>query len=132
MKELAKEKDRIGIGNRGEDQAREGSVPVAVGSFPIGHLGKAMAVGESDGFVKVLRHRETDALLGVHMMGHNVTEVIAAAGALLGRKVTVADVAETVFAHPTVAEAFKEAAEDALGRAVHLPPRKVLRVPAGG
>jgi len=111
-------------------QAKQAGLPVAVGSFPLSYLGKALAVGESEGFVKVLRHRGTGELLGVHMMGHNVTECIAAAAALLRRKVSVRDVAETVFAHPTIGEAFKEAAEDALGAALHLPPRKVLRVKA--
>ena len=110
--------------------AREKGIPVAVGTFPMAHLGKAMAAGDTDGFVKVLRHRKTGALVGVHMLGHNVTECIAAAGALLHQKAGVHDVAETVFAHPTISEAFKEAAEDALGAALHLPPRKVLRVKA--
>lgn len=112
-------------------EAREKGIPVAVGMFPLSALGKAMAVNDTDGFVKVLRHRETGALVGVHMLGHNVTECIAAAGALLHQKVSVHDVAETVFAHPTISEALKESAEDALGMAVHLPPRKVLRATAG-
>ena len=112
-------------------RAKAEGIPVAVGLFPMGHLGKAMAVGETEGFVKVLRHRESGALLGVHMLGHNVTECIAAAGAMLGQKVAVGDVAETVIAHPTMSEALKEAAGDALGMALHLPPRKVLRVTAG-
>jgi dihydrolipoamide dehydrogenase len=64
------------------------------------------------------------------MIGHNVTECIAAAGAMLHQKATVADVADTVFAHPTISEAIKEAAEDALAIGLHLPPKKVLRVPA--
>ena len=112
------------------EQARKRGMPVAVGTFPIGHLGKALAVGDREGFVKVLRHRETGGLLGVHMMGHNVTECIAAAAAMIGRKATVRDVAETVVAHPTIGEAFKEASEDALGMALHLPPRKVIRLKA--
>jgi dihydrolipoamide dehydrogenase len=115
-----------------QERARAKGIPVAVGSFPIGHLGKAMAVGATEGFVKVLKHRETGQLLGAHMLGHNVTEIIASAAALLGQKVSVGDLAETVFAHPTIGEALKEAAEDALGQALHLPPRKVLRVAAGG
>ena len=89
-----------------------------------------MAANDTVGFVKVVRHRETDALLGVHMVGHNVTECIASAGALLHQKVKVHDVAETVFAHPTISEAFKEAAEDALSMGLHLPPKKVLRIAA--
>lgn len=114
-----------------EEQANEKGLPIAVGMFPIGHLGKAMAVGDTDGFAKVIRHRETGELLAVHMMGHNVTEVIAAAAAMMGRKVSVRDLAETVFAHPTISEAVKESAVDALGMALHLPPRKVVKVVAG-
>jgi dihydrolipoamide dehydrogenase len=90
-----------------------------------------MAVGENEGFVKVIRHRETGEMLGVHMLGHNVTEVIASAGAMLHQKVSVRDAAETVFAHPTISEAVKEAAEDALGMGLHLPPRKVIRLAVG-
>jgi len=111
-------------------QAKAKSMPVAVGAFAMGHLGKAMAVGEAEGFVKVIRHRETGQLLGVHMMGHNVTEVIAAAGAVLHQKIKVAELAEIIFAHPTISESIKEAAEDALGMALHAPPRKVIRVAA--
>jgi len=112
------------------EEARAQGLPVFTGSYLIGHLGKAMAVGDTEGFIKVLRHRETGQLLGVHILGHNATECIAAAGALLHQKVTVEAVAETVFAHPTISEAIKEAAEDALHQALHLPPRKMQRVMA--
>ena len=65
------------------------------------------------------------------MIGHNVTESIASATAMMQMKASVQDVADTVLAHPTISESFKEAAEDALGAGLHLPPRKVLRL-AGG
>ncbi len=113
------------------EEARAQGMPVSVGTFPLSHLGKALAVHANEGLVKVVRHRETGQLLGVHMIGHNVTECIAAAGALLHQKASVQDVAETVFAHPTISESIKEAAEDALGLGLHLPPRKILRVAAG-
>lgn len=113
------------------EEAKGKGLPVSVGSFPFSHLGKALAVNASDGFVKVVRHRETDQILGIHMLGHNVTECIAAAGVLLSQKATARDVAETVFAHPTISESIKEAAEDALAMGLHLPPRKFLRVTAG-
>ena len=113
-----------------QDQAREQNIPVAIGSFPIGYLGKSMAVGQTEGFAKVIRHRQSGALLGVHLMGHNVTEVIHAAAALLHQKVSVADMVEVVMAHPTISEVLHEAAEDALGMALHLPPRKVMRIKA--
>ena len=109
-----------------ESAAREKGLPISVGKFPIGHLGKAMAVGETEGFAKVIRHRETDELLGVHLMGHNVTEIVAVAGAMLHTRASTHDLAETVFAHPTISESVKEAAEDALSAALHLPPRKVI------
>jgi dihydrolipoamide dehydrogenase len=112
------------------EEAKGKGLPVSVGTFPLSHLGKALAVNDHEGFVKVVRHRETGRLLGVHMIGHNVTECIAAAGAMLHQQVSVQDVAETVFAHPTISEAIKEAAEDALAMGLHLPPRKVLRVAA--
>jgi dihydrolipoamide dehydrogenase len=111
-------------------EARAKGLPVSVGKFPLSFLGKALAANNADGFAKVLRHRETGQLLGVHMIGHNVTECIAAAGALLHQKVKVEDVAETVFAHPTISESLKEAAEDALSVALHLAPRKMLRAAA--
>jgi dihydrolipoamide dehydrogenase len=120
----------IGTVGMTADEARAQGLPVFVGTFPIGFLGKAMAINDPDGFVTVVRHRETGQLLGVHMLGHNATECIAAAGALLHQKVTVEAVAETVFAHPTISEAFKESAEDALHMALHLPPRKMQRVAA--
>ncbi len=112
------------------EEAKAKGIPVSVGNFALSHLGKALAVNDNEGFAKVVRHRETGQLLGVHMIGHNVTECIAAAGALLHQKVSVRDVAETVFAHPTISESIKEAAEDALGMGLHLPPRKTLRVMA--
>lgn len=114
------------VGLSAEEASAKG-LPVATGKFPLNFLGKAMAANEAEGLVKVVRHRETGELLGAHMIGHNVTECIAAAGALLHQKVKVADVAEVVFAHPTISESLKEAAEDALLMGLHVAPRRVLR-----
>jgi dihydrolipoamide dehydrogenase len=112
------------------DEAKTKGIPVSVGNFTLSHLGKALAAGDTDGFVKVIRNRETDELLGVHMIGHNVTECIAAAGTMLHQKVRTIDLAETVFAHPTISESIKEAAEDALAMGLHAPPRKFTKVMA--
>jgi dihydrolipoamide dehydrogenase len=109
-------------------QAREANLPISVGRFPIGYLGKAMAVGQTEGFVKVIRHRQSGELLGVHMLGHNATECIASAGCMLHTRASTTDLAEAIFAHPTISEAIKESAEDALGMALHLPPRKIHRI----
>ncbi len=114
-----------------ERQARAEGIPISIGTFPIGYLGKAMAVNDTEGFAKVIRNRETGVLLGVYIVGHNATECIAAATAFLGKAASVQEVADGVVAHPTIGESFKEAAEDALGAAIHLPPRKVLRALGG-
>jgi dihydrolipoamide dehydrogenase len=114
-----------------EQEAREKNLPISIGRFPLSVLGKAMATNHTEGFVKVVRHRETDELLGVHMLGHNATECIAAAGALMHTKTSVHDFAEVVFAHPTISESLRESAEDALGAGLHLAPRKLIRVTIG-
>jgi dihydrolipoamide dehydrogenase len=121
----------IGAVGLTEQQCVQQQLPIAIGRFPLAHLGKAMAANHTDGFVKMIRHRETGQLLGAHMLAHNATECIAAVGTLLHQKVTMHDVAETVFAHPTISEAIKESAEDALGMGLHLPPRKIIRVTVG-
>jgi dihydrolipoamide dehydrogenase len=113
-----------------EQEARDAGTPIAIGRFPIGHLGKAMASRHQEGFVKIIRHRETNALLGAHMIGHNATECIASVTALIQQKATMRDAVETVWAHPTISESIKEAADDSLGVGLHLPPRKVIRVAA--
>lgn len=111
-------------------QAAQQGIPVRIGEFPIGYLGKAMAVGEEFGFVQVIRHYESGALLGVHMIGHNATEIIESATAMLSMKASGKQLAEMIFAHPTLSEAVKEAAEDSFQQALHLPPRKITRVAA--
>jgi dihydrolipoamide dehydrogenase len=113
------------------EEAKSKGMSVSVGQFPLRFLGKAQAAGDIEGFAKIVRNRDDGSLVGVHMIGHNVTECIAAAGALLHQKASVQDVAEVVFAHPTISESIKEAAEDALFAGLHLPPRKMLRVTAG-
>ena len=108
-----------------EDQASERGIPVTVGSFPFAASGKAQAFGDATGFVKTIRHRETDRILGVHAIGHGATEFIAAAGVLVHSEATAADVAEMIFAHPTMSEAVGESVEASLFACLHLPPTKV-------
>jgi len=118
----------IGSVGLAEQEARDKNLPISIGRFALANLGKAMATNHTEGFAKTIRHRETDEILGVHMIGHNATECIAAAGALLHTKATVHDFAEVVFAHPTIGESLKESAEDALGMGLHQPPRRLIRV----
>ncbi|MGD9110463.1 MAG: dihydrolipoyl dehydrogenase [Phycisphaerales bacterium] len=111
-------------------QAQQQDIPVHIGQFPIGYLGKAMAVGEDFGFVRVIRHYEDGTLLGVHMIGHNATEIIESATAMISLKADAKELGEMIFAHPTLSEAVKEAAEDSFQSALHLPPKKVTQIVA--
>ncbi len=108
-----------------EAQAQAQSVPVVVGRYPLRHLGKAMAIEESDGFVKVLRHESSGELLGVHMIGHNATDCITTAVAMIRQRVSARDLAALVAPHPSMSEALKDAAGDAFGAALHAPPRQL-------
>ena len=102
-----------------EQQAQERGVAYKVGRFPFTASGKATAAGDRDGFVKLL-FGEDDTLLGAHMVGQNVTEMIAepTLARMLGS--TAHRIARTIHAHPTMNEGVMEAAEAALGEAIHL------------
>lgn len=102
-----------------EAEAKQQGYDTMVGKARFGFLGKSMAIGESDGFVKVVAERKYGELLGVHMIGAHVTDLIAAAVAAIKLEATVDIMADTMHAHPTLAEAMLEAYEDALGHAIH-------------
>jgi dihydrolipoamide dehydrogenase len=103
-----------------EEKAKERGVPVKVGRFPFKPLGKTMAAGEYPGFVKVLYHAETGALVGAHMIGPAVTDLVGEMTLAKNTEVNAESLAYTMHAHPTFAEALKEATEDALGHAIHM------------
>ncbi|HEV7732575.1 MAG TPA: dihydrolipoyl dehydrogenase [Candidatus Binatia bacterium] len=102
-----------------EAQARERG-EVHVGRFPFRALGKAMATGHTEGFVKVVSGARHGEILGVHMIGHGVTDLIAEAGLARTLEATTEEIADTVHAHPTLAEALREAALAAAGRALNI------------
>jgi dihydrolipoamide dehydrogenase len=93
---------------------------VKVGKFPFMASGRARAMGETDGFVKVISDAETDTLLGVHCIGPNASELIAEAVLALEFGASAEDIARTVHAHPTLGEAVHEAALGTDGRMIHL------------
>jgi dihydrolipoamide dehydrogenase len=103
-----------------EAQAKARGIDVKVGTFPLRALGKAMAIGRTDGFVKVVLDAKYDAILGVHMIGASVTELIAEAGLARTLEATADDVIATSHAHPTLSEAFREATLAAVGRGVNI------------
>ena len=102
-----------------EAKAKEAGYDVKVGRFPFIGNGKAIALGESDGLIKTVFDAKTGELLGAHMVGAEVTELIQ--GYVVGRtlETTEEDLMNTVFPHPTLSEMMHEAVLDAYGRAIH-------------
>ncbi|MEM7489133.1 MAG: dihydrolipoyl dehydrogenase [Pseudomonadota bacterium] len=102
-----------------EAQAKEAGHDIKVGHFPFIGNGKAIALGEPEGMVKTVFSKETGELLGAHMIGAEVTELIQ--GYVVGRQLetTEEDLAHTVFPHPTLSEMMHESVLDADGRAIH-------------
>ncbi len=102
-----------------EQQAQESGHETRVGRFAFQANSKASIGGERDGFVKVVADRQTGEILGIHMLGPYVTELLAEGVMARHLEGTVAEVGSAVHAHPTLSEALREAALDALGRALH-------------
>ena len=103
-----------------EAQAREAGHDVRVGRFPLAASGKALALAEHDGFVKVVSDAEIGEVLGVHMIGAEVTELLGEASMARALEATTEDVGALVHPHPTISEALKEAALAAEGEAIHV------------
>jgi dihydrolipoamide dehydrogenase len=102
-----------------EAQARERGFETRSGRFPFRANGKAMALGDTDGFAKVVADRATGKLLGVHLIGNGVTELSGEASLAGLLDAAAHDIAATVHAHPTLSEALKEAALALSGDAIH-------------
>jgi dihydrolipoamide dehydrogenase len=103
-----------------ERKARELGRKLKIGKFPFAASGRALALGESDGFVKLIFDAEYGELLGVHMIGENVTETLAELVIAKKLEATEAEIIEAIHPHPTFSEAIMEAAGVADGRAIHL------------
>lgn len=103
-----------------EEQCKEKGLNYRTGQFPFAASGRAMTLQETDGFVKIIGDAETDEVLGVHMVGPEVTELIAEAALAIEMGATVEDIARTIHAHPTLPESMMEAAEAVHGTVVHI------------
>lgn len=104
-----------------EEQLKAENTPYKTGKFPFKALGRARASGDTEGLVKIIAHAETDEILGIHMCGPRAADLIASSVAQLTFRASAEDVAIMSHAHPTFAEAIKEAAYAAWeGKALHL------------
>ena len=102
-----------------EDEAKEQGIAIKVGRFNFGANGRALSIGKAEGLVKVVCDASDDSLLGVHMVGPNVTDLIAEAALAMESGLTAEDIALTVHPHPTLNEVFMEACEDVHGLCIH-------------
>jgi len=108
-----------GVGKT-EEQLKAEGVAIKVGNFPMRALGRSRASGDLDGFIKIIADEKTDEVLGVHMIGARAADMIAAAVTAMEFRASAEDIARMSHAHPTFAEAIKEAALDATGKiAIH-------------
>jgi dihydrolipoamide dehydrogenase len=98
-----------------ETQAKANGTAVKVGKFPFSVLGRAMSIGETDGFVKVVTEQKTGRVLGIHIVGPNASDLISEAALALEVAATAEDIALTVHPHPTLGEAMMEAAAHSIG-----------------
>jgi dihydrolipoamide dehydrogenase len=103
-----------------ERAAKEKGLKFKVGKFPFMASGKARAVGETDGFVKLLFGEPHGELIGAHIIGAEATELIAELGLAIGLEATYEEIEETIHAHPTLSEAVHEATGAAYGIAIHI------------
>ncbi|MBD8070381.1 dihydrolipoyl dehydrogenase [Bacillus sp. PS06] len=103
-----------------EQEAKELGFSVKIGKFPFKAIGKALVYGESDGFVKLVADEATNDILGVHMIGPHVTDMISEAGLARVLDATPWEVAHTIHPHPSLSEAIGEAALAVDGKAIHL------------
>jgi len=103
-----------------EQAAKEKKIDIHVGRFPFVGNGKAIALGEDQGLVKVIFEKKTGQLLGAHMVGAEVTELIQGYVVAMNLETTEEELMHTVFPHPTLSEMMKEAVLDAYGRVLNM------------
>ena len=102
-----------------EKKAKELGFKIKVGRFPYMANGKAIAMGETEGLIKVIFDEKTSELLGAHMIGAEVTEMIQGFVIAKQAQLTEEDLMQTVFAHPTMSEMMHESVLDAYGKVIH-------------
>ncbi|SHI96848.1 dihydrolipoyl dehydrogenase [Desulfofundulus thermosubterraneus] len=109
----------VGVVGLTAEEARAQGYEVKTAKFPMMACGKAQAMGETEGFVKVVADAQTDRILGVHIVGPHASDLVAEAALALEMDMTAARLAQVIHAHPTLAEAVLEAAEGIHGLAIH-------------
>jgi len=107
-----------------EEQLKSEGVDYQVGSFPFAASGRAKAKGDTSGLVKIIRDKQSDRMLGAHLIGPSASELLGQSVLAMEFDATIEDIAHTIHAHPTLSEVMHEAALSADGRAIHIGNRK--------
>ena len=113
----------VGMVGLTEEEAKE-KYDINIGKFAFVGNGRALASGDTTGFVKVIADKKYGEILGVHIVGQAAAEIINEASSLMAMEITVDEVIKTIHGHPTFSEALFEACADVLGEAIHLPKKK--------
>ena len=102
-----------------QSEAEEIGFEPVVGTMPFDASGRAMTLGETDGFVRIVASSDGGALLGAQIVGPDASELVAELTFAIKHRASLTDIAETIHVHPTLSEAVMEAAENAMGQAIH-------------
>ena len=113
----------VGMVGLTEEEAKE-KYDINIGKFAFVGNGRALASGDTTGFVKVIADKKYGEILGVHIVGQSAAEIINEASSLMAMEITVDEVIKTIHGHPTFSEALFEACADVQGEAIHLPKKK--------
>ena len=107
-----------------EEELTQANIEFKTGSFPFAASGRALASGESTGFIKVIADKKTDTILGVHAFGPSAADIVQQGVVAMEFGASAEDLGLTIFSHPTVSEALHEAAMAVNGQAIHIGNRK--------
>lgn len=107
-----------------EEQAKKQELDYRCGVFSLSGNGKSMIEGDSTGFIKIIADAELGEILGAHLVGPRVTDMVAELAVVMSMEGTVEDIIHTIHAHPTVSEAVAEAAMAVFGNSIHWPPKR--------
>jgi len=102
-----------------EQQAKEKGYETIVGKFHLSGNGKSLAMGEAIGFVKVVSEKKNHEILGIHIAGSSASELVTIGASIMSMEAVIEDVINTVYPHPSISEAIKEACLDAIGISLH-------------
>ena len=114
----------MAVVEKNEQDRSDADIQCKTVSFPFAASGKALATGESTGFVKVIADKKTDTILGVHAFGPSAADIVQQGVVAMEFGASAEDLGLTIFSHPTVSEALHEAAMAVNGKAIHIGNRK--------